>query len=62
MLKFKPKAKKIYKFVYEHISGNSFSRKTHLVTACDPVQAVKTFNRTVKTESFDLIEFTEVDL
>ena len=58
MLNFKPE--KIYKFVYEFTSGFHDSRKTLLLTARDPVQAVKTFNHMTDNKLVNIIEFTEV--
>jgi hypothetical protein len=60
MLIFKSKTEIIYKFVYEFRSGFRDSRKTLLLTARDPVQAVKVFNRMTDNELVNIIEFTEV--
>lgn len=60
MLIFKPKTEKIYKFVYEFSSGFHDSKKTLLLTARDPVQAVKVFNRMTNNKPVNIIEFTEV--
>ena len=57
---FKPKSEKIYKFIYETGSGYRDEKKTSLVTACNPVQAVKTFNRMAGDKLYNIIEFTEV--
>ena len=57
---FKFKSEKIYKFVYNSGSGYCDTNKTMLLTACDPVQAVKTFNRMVGNKLYNIVEFTEV--
>ena len=62
MFNFKPKDEKIYKFVYDTGSGYYSSSKTVLLTACDPVQAVKTFNKMVDNKAINITEFTEFKL
>ena len=57
---FKSKSEKIYKFVYENESGYCAQRKTILLTACTPVQAVKAFNRMAGDKLVNIIEFIEV--
>lgn len=57
---FKPKSEKIYKFVYETESGYRSDKKTILLTACTPVQAVKTFNRMTGDKLVNIVEFIEV--
>ena len=61
MFKLKPKTEKIYKFVYDSGSGYySSDKKTVLLTACDPVQAVKQFNKMMDSKPVNITEFTEV--
>lgn len=56
---FKLKSEKIYKFIYETESGYHSDKKTILLTARDPVQAAKTFNRMTGNKLFNIVEFTE---
>ena len=58
--KSEKKTEKIYKFVYEEPSKWDKERKTMLVTACTPVQAVKKFNSMTKDKLFNIVEFTEI--
>lgn len=58
--KTEKKAEKIYKFVYEEPSKWDKERKTMLVTACTPVEAVKKFNSMTKDKLFNIVEFTEI--
>lgn len=57
---FKFNKEKIYKFVYESGSGYHSERKTILLTAYNPVQAVKMFNRRTKDGLYNIVEFVEV--
>ena len=57
----KPKTEKIYKFVYEKENRGYFDqKKTMLLTAHSPVEAVKKFNKMTKDALFNIVEFTEV--
>ena len=58
--KTEKKTEKIYKFVYEPDSKWEKERKTMLITACTPVQAVKKFNDMTKDTLFNIVEFTEI--
>lgn len=57
---FKSKSEKIYKFVYETEFGYNPNKKTILLTAYSPVQAVKTFNRMTGNKLVNIVEFIEV--
>lgn len=58
---FKSNSEKIYKFVYENTSNyNLAKKKTILLTARTPVQAVKAFNRMAGNKLINIVEFTEV--
>jgi hypothetical protein len=57
---FKAKTEKIYKFVYETGEGYHSTKKTFLLTAHTPVQAVKMFNRMAGNKLVNIIEFVEV--
>ena len=57
---FKSKTEKIYKFVYENTSDYRPAKKTILLTARTPVQAVKAFNRMAGNKLINIVEFTEV--
>ena len=57
---FKPKTEKIYKFVYEIEDRWNAQKKTILLTASDPVQAVKAFNRKAGDKLVNIVEFIEV--
>ena len=57
---FKSNSEKIYKFVYENASDYRPTKKTTLLTARTPVQAVKTFNRMAGNKLVNIVEFTEV--
>ena len=59
-LKTEKKTEKIYKFVYEEPSKWNSNRKTMLVTACSPVEAVKKFNKITGDNLLNIIEFTEI--
>lgn len=56
MFKFNSKSEKIYKFVYIQYGD----KKTMLLTACNPTQAVKKFNTMTDNKLYDIAEFTEV--
>lgn len=58
--KSEKKTEKIYKFVYEEELKWNKEKKTMLLTACTPVQAVKKFNSMTKDKLFNIIEFTEI--
>jgi hypothetical protein len=59
--KSEKKTEKIYKFVYEPADmTRRDNKKTMLVTACTPVQAVKKFNNMTKDKLFNIVEFTEI--
>ena len=58
--KSEKKTEKIYKFVYENKSGFYDNKKTMLLTACTPVEAVAKFNKMTKDALFNIVEFTEV--
>lgn len=58
--KTEKKTEKIYKFVYESPSVWNNEKKTMLVTACSPVEAVKKFNTMTKDTLYNIIEFTEI--
>ena len=58
--KSEKKTEKIYKFVYEAPSGWNIEKKTMLVTACTPVQAVSKFNSMTKNALYNVVEFTEI--
>lgn len=62
MFIFKPekKTEKIYKFVYEAPSGWNNVKKTMLVTAFAPVEAVKKFNKMTGDKLYNIVEFTEI--
>lgn len=62
MFNFKSEKKneKIYKFVYYTGSGYGREKKTMLLTACTPVQAVQKFNKMTDNKLYDIVEFTEV--
>lgn len=57
---FKSKAEKIYKFIYENTSDYRPVKKTILLTARTPVQAVKVFNRMAGDKLINIVEFTEI--
>jgi hypothetical protein len=57
---FKSNSEKIYKFVYENTSNYNPTKKTILLTARTPVQAVKAFNRMAGNKLTNIVEFTEV--
>ena len=54
------KTEKIYKFVYEAPSSWQPEKKTMLLTACTPVEAVSKFNSMTKNSLYNIVEFTEV--
>lgn len=56
MFNFNSKSEKIYKFVYKEYGDN----RTMLLTACNPTQAVKKFNRMSGYKLYNIVEFTEV--
>lgn len=58
--KSEKKTEKIYKFVYETGHGYSLEKKTMLLTACTPVQAVQKFNKMTDNKLVNIVEFTEV--
>ena len=58
--KSEKKTEKIYKFVYEAPSGWNNEKKTMLVTAYSPVEAVKKFNSMTKNTLYNIVEFTEI--
>ena len=62
MFKFKSekKTEKIYKFVYEAPSGWNTEKKTMLLTAPTPVEAVSKFNNMTKNTLYNIVEFTEI--
>ena len=62
MFSFKSEKKneKIYKFVYETGRGYGQEKKTMLLTACTPVEAVKKFNKMTGDKLYNIVEFTEV--
>lgn len=57
---FKSNSEKIYKFVYENAEGYRPTKKTILLAARTPVQAVKAFNRRAGNKLINIVEFTEV--
>ena len=59
---FNLKPEKIYKFVYEDKRGFNPVRCTMLITASDPVKAVKEFNRRAGDKLYNIIEFTQMNL
>lgn len=58
--KSKKKTEKIYKFIYEDKSGWNIEKKTMLLTARTPVEAVQKFNSMTKNSLYNIVEFTEV--
>lgn len=58
---FKPMTEKIYKFIYE-LEPNSYrtTRCTILLTARNPMQAVKAFNNRAGKKLVNIVEFIEV--
>ena len=58
--KSEKKTEKIYKFVYGAPSGWNNVKKTMLVTAFAPVEAVKKFNSMTKNTLYNIVEFTEI--
>lgn len=54
------KKEKIYKFVTEHKIGFSTDRMTVLLTAKDPVEAVKKFNCKAGSALVNIVEFIEI--
>lgn len=57
---FKSNSEKIYKFVYENAEDYRPTRKTILLTARTPAQAVKAFNRMAGNKLINIVEFTEI--
>lgn len=53
---FNFKSEKIYKFVYLQYGD----KKTALLTAYNPTQAIKKFNSMADNKLYDIVEFTEV--
>lgn len=64
MFNFKSEKKneKIYKFIYEPTTYASWKpeKKTMLLTACGPVEAVKKFNKMADDKLYNIVEFTEI--
>lgn len=57
---FKSNSEKIYKFVYENAEDYRRTKKTILLTARTPAQAVKAFNRMAGNKLINIVEFTEI--
>lgn len=59
---FNLKPEKIYKFVFEDAHRYDSAKYTMLITASDPVKAVKEFNRRAGDKLYNIIEFTQMNL